>query len=70
MMIFIIIAVVLNAMTYSGPRHSLSQFNALQIRSLSKTLGATPHKGAIPAWASKCRTEPSPAIIQMDSLSK
>ena len=38
MMIVIIIAVVLNAMTYLGPRHSLSQFNALQLRSLSKLL--------------------------------
>ena len=38
-MMIIIIAVVVNAMTYLGPKHSLSQFNALQ---MSKTVRAIP----------------------------
>ena len=51
----IIIAVVVNAMTYLGPKHSLSQFNAL---GMSKTLRVIPHKRAIPAWAGPGSAKP------------
>ena len=56
--LIIINALVVNAMTYLGPRHSLSQFNALQTR-VSKN-----------CWSDSTQAELfQPGQMQMESIS-